>query len=42
MTRTKEDQIMGKNVYFDRKYDAENARRLMEEATGQKATLQKS
>lgn len=33
---------MGKHVYFDRKYDAENARRLMEEATGQKATLQKS
>ncbi len=36
------DLAMGKHVYFERKYDAENARRLIEDATGQKATLQKS
>lgn len=33
---------MGKHVYFERKYDAENTRRMLEEVIGQKVTLKKS
>lgn len=33
---------MSRHVYFERKYDAENTRRMIEEATGQKAALKRT